>query len=90
VRIIPVRKDNAGQEVRLMDILQSLENSPLQQLEESIKAMDRAKFVAAYEFTLTSCYACHKAADKPYLRPRIPDQPSSALMNFDPDATWPK
>ena len=90
VRIIPVRKDNAGQEVKLQDILQSIENGPLMQLEDSIKVKDREKFVAAYEFTLTSCYACHKASDKPYLRPRIPDHPSSAMMNFDPNATWPK
>lgn len=90
VRIIPVRKDNSGQEVKLQDILQSIENGPLMQLEDSIKVKDREKFVAAYEFTLTSCYACHKASDKPYLRPRIPDHPSSAMMNFDPNATWPK
>ena len=90
VRIIPVRKDNAGQEVKLQDILQSVENGPLVQLEDSIKGKDREKFVSAYEFTLTSCYGCHKASDKPYLRPRIPDHPASAMMNFDPNATWPK
>jgi hypothetical protein len=90
VRIIPVRKDHAGKEVRLQDILQAMENSPLMQLEEAIKAKDREKFVAAYEFTLSSCYACHKASDKPYLRPRIPDHPSSSMMNFDPHAAWPK
>jgi hypothetical protein len=90
VRIIPVRKDNSGREIKLQDILQAVENSPLKQLEDSIKAKDREKFVAAYEFTMTSCYSCHKAADKPYLRPRIPDHPASAMMNFDPNATWPK
>ena len=90
VRIIPVRKDNAGKEVKLQDILQAMENSPLKQLEESITAKDREKFVAAYEFTLTTCYSCHKASDKPYLRPRIPDHPASAMMNFDPNAAWPK
>jgi hypothetical protein len=90
VRIIPIRKDNAGKEVKLQDILQAMENSPLKQLEESITAKDREKFVAAYEFTLTTCYSCHKAADKPYLRPRIPDHPASAMMNFDPNAAWPK
>ena len=36
VRIIPVRKDNAGKEVKLQDILQSLENAPLKQLEEAV------------------------------------------------------
>jgi hypothetical protein len=90
VRIIPIRKDNAGKEVNLQDILQAMENSPLKQLEESITAKDRDKFVAAYEFTLTTCYSCHKASDKPYLRPRIPDHPASAMMNFDPNAAWPK
>jgi len=90
VRIIPVRKDNAGKEIKLQDILQAVENSPLKQLEDAIKAKDREKFAAAYEFTLTGCYSCHKAADKPYLRPRIPNHPSSNMMNFDPNATWPK
>ena len=90
VRIIPVRKDNAGKEIKLQDILQAVENSPLKQLEDAIKAKDREKFSAAYEFTLTGCYSCHKTADKPYLRPRIPNHPSSSMMNFDPNATWPK
>jgi len=90
VRIIPVRKDNAGKEVKLQDILQAVENGPLKQLEDSIKAKEREKFVAAYEFMLTSCYACHKTADKPYLRPRIPEHPASAIINFDPNAAWPK
>jgi hypothetical protein len=62
----------------------------LKQVEDAIKTKDREKFVAAYEFTLTTCYSCHKAADKPYLRPRIPDHPASAIINFDPNAAWPK
>ena len=90
VRIIPIRKDNAGQEINLKSILEALENSPLKQLEEAIQAKDRDKFVAAYEFTLSSCYACHKASDKPYLRPRIPEHPASTIMSFDPNSTWPK
>jgi len=90
VRIIPIRKDNEGKEIKLEDILQAVENSPLKQLDESIKANDQEKFVAAYEFTLTSCYACHKTADKPYLRPRIPEHPATTIMNLDPNASWPK
>ena len=90
VRIIPVRKDSAGREIKLEEILQAVENSPLKQLEEAVKAKDREKFVAAYEFMLTSCYSCHKASDKPYLRPRIPEHPATAIINLDPNATWPK
>jgi hypothetical protein len=71
-------------------ILQSVENSPLKQLEEAIKAIDREKVVAAYKFTLEGCYACHKAAEKPYLRPKIPERPAEPTINFDPKADWPK
>jgi hypothetical protein len=90
VRIIPVRKDGAGQEIKLEDILDAVENSPLKQLDEAIEAKDRDGFVAAYEFTLASCYACHKASDKPYLRPRIPEHPATSIINLDPNATWPR
>jgi len=90
VRIIPVRKDSAGREIKLEDILQAVENGPLKQLEEAVKAKDREKFVAAYEVTLASCYSCHKAADKPYLRPRVPEHPATTIMNLDPHATWPQ
>lgn len=84
VRIIPIRKDNKGEEVKLGDILQAVENGPLTQLEESIRTKNRDKFVAAYEFMLSSCYACHKASDKPYLTLRIPDHPAEPMIDFAP------
>ncbi len=90
VRIIPVRKDKAGREIKLRDILEAVENSPLKQLREAIDTKDHDKFVAAYRFTLESCYACHKASDKPYLRPQIPERPAEPAINFDPHAKWPK
>jgi len=89
VRIIPIRKDNAGREVNLPKILQAMENGPLKQLETTIKSKDTERFVAAYKFTLENCYACHKAADKPYLRPQLPTQPAVRIINFDPTAKWP-
>lgn len=90
VRIIPVRKDTQGREVLLEKILEAFENTPLAQLEAAVKSEDRAKFVAAYEFSLSMCYSCHKASDKPYLRPRIPERPATTIMNLDPHATWPQ
>jgi hypothetical protein len=90
VRIIPKRKDNAGREVDLPAILQALENSPLKELGAAIKAKDRPAFEKAYRFTLDGCYSCHKAADKPYLRPQIPTAPALPIVNFDPKADWPK
>ena len=68
----------------------ALENTPLKQVKQAIVAQDSQKFEAAYRFTLESCYACHKACDKPYLHPRIPEHPDAAMINFDPAADWPK
>jgi hypothetical protein len=90
VRIIPVRKDNAGQEVNLPAILQAFENTPLKQLEEAIKAKDKARFDKEYRFTMETCYACHKASDKPFIRLQIPTQPETPIINFDPKADWPE
>jgi hypothetical protein len=90
VRIIPVRKDNAGKEVKLEDILKSIENSPYMQMGEVIKQKDGKKFEPTYRYVVEGCYTCHKAADKPYLRPHIPERPASAMINFNPQADWPK
>ncbi len=90
VRIIPVRKDNAGQEIKLRDILQSIETSPFTQVGKTIEAKDLQAFEQAYRYTVEGCYACHKAADKPYLRPHIPERPASTMINFDAQAEWPK
>lgn len=89
VRRIPVRKDNSGRDVNLGNILEAFEKSQLAELKQVIDRKDRTGFERVYKETLTACYACHKAADKPYLRPRMPDEPASRVINFDPKANWP-
>jgi hypothetical protein len=89
VRIIPKRKDSAGHDVDLVSILQAMENGPLKQVETAIKDKNHDRFVAAYRFTIETCYACHKSASKPYLRPQIPTAPATQIINFDPRAKWP-
>jgi hypothetical protein len=89
VRIIPKRKDSNGKDVDLVAILQAYENGPLKQLDEAIKSQSNERFPAAYKFCLESCYACHKAASKPYLRPQIPLGPATQIINFAPNAKWP-
>ena len=49
-----------------------------------------AAFEKSYRFTMETCYSCHKAADKPFLRPQIPTQPESPIINFDAKADWPR
>jgi len=90
VRIIPVRKDNAGKEVKLEEILQSIENSQLLQFGDLIQRHDEKNFESMYRSMLEACYSCHKASDKPYLRPQVPDAPAASIINFDPAAKWPE
>jgi hypothetical protein len=89
VRRIPIRKDNRGQDVNLTNILAAFENSQLTQLKRVIDGKDRSGFEQIYKESLTVCYSCHTAADKPYLRPQVPSEPASRIMNFDPNAKWP-
>jgi hypothetical protein len=89
VRRIPVRKDTQGRDVVLGNILEAFENSHLKPLKGSIDGKDTAGFEQAYKVSLTGCYSCHKAADKPFLRPRVPAEPASPIVNFDPRADWP-
>jgi hypothetical protein len=89
VRIIPVRKDSTGADVKLEEILQAFETGPWKKLQESIAAQDGVAFEQAYRFSIEFCYACHKAADKPFLRPQIPTEPAATIINFEPSAKWP-
>lgn len=89
VRRIPIRKDNKGQEINLTAILEAFENSQLAQLKRTIDGKDEPAFEKVYRESLTMCYSCHKATDKPYLRPRVPAEPASPIINFDPRADWP-
>jgi hypothetical protein len=89
VRRIPIRKDNRGQDINLVKILEAFDNTQLTELKQAIDRKDRSGFEAVYKVSLTVCYSCHKAVDKPYLRPQIPSQPASRIMNFDPKAEWP-
>lgn len=86
VRIVPKRKDAAGNTIDIEAILQAFENSPWTQLKEAIAKKDKAEFDKAYRFALETCYACHKASDKPFLRPQIPTQPATPIINFAPSA----
>jgi hypothetical protein len=84
VRIIPVRKDSQGHEIRLTDILDPIDKVTLQRVGDTIKAKDSTKFADAYKQMLDSCYACHLAVGKPFLKLKIADQPEVPIINFEP------
>lgn len=84
VRIMPVRKDPQGNELRLTEILDPIDKAALQPVGDAIKAKDSTKFVETYKQMLDSCYACHLAAGKPFLRLQIPQQPEVPIIRFEP------
>jgi hypothetical protein len=88
VRIIPVRRIPGG-EIDLRGLLEAVDSTGLADLGKAIAEKNGEGFTAGYRRTLEGCYGCHKASDKPYLRPRIPEQPESRMINFDPQARWP-
>jgi hypothetical protein len=88
VRIIPVRRIPGG-EIDLRGLLEAVDSTGLAAIGKAIADKDGDAFTGAYRRTLEGCYSCHKASDKSYLRPRIPEHPESRIINFDPAATWP-
>jgi hypothetical protein len=88
VRIIPVRRIPGG-EIDLRGLLEALDGTGLAEIGKAIANKNAEGFTSAYRHALEGCYSCHNASDKPYLRPRIPEQPESRIISFDPTATWP-
>jgi len=58
-------------------------------VQQAIDAKGTTRFADAYRFSLEGCYSCHKASEKPFLRPRVPTQSETQIVNFDPSANWP-
>jgi hypothetical protein len=89
LRINPNPKTPQGEVVNLQGIFDGIDTSSLAGLKDAIEKKDSAKFNDAYKLMLESCYACHKAAGRPYLRPMVPTTPPQTILNYDPDAKWP-
>ena len=84
IRVKPVRKLANGTPLNLGEMLAGVEQGALKLLDDSIARQDQARFVSAYKTMLASCYACHVAAEFPFLRLRLPDRPVDPLIEFDP------
>jgi len=83
VRIIPVRKTKGG-DLDLRVILDALDRTVLADTQNAIDGRDLEAFAKAYQQTLAGCYSCRTAAEKPYLRPKIPEQPETKIIDFEP------
>ncbi len=84
VRLHPVRQLADKSPLDLRPILQGVEDGGLKNLRTAIDNKDGAAFETAYKGMLNQCYACHQAAEKPYLKPTIPQRPESMLIDRNP------
>jgi hypothetical protein len=89
IRINPTVKGPDGNPVDLKGIFDGIDTSALPALKKAVDEKNPAAFESAYRGMIESCYACHKAAGKPYLRPMVPTTPPQSIITYDPKASWP-
>lgn len=82
VRLRPVRKLASGQDLELKPLYDSFESGGVAAVRAAIEHKDRREFDASYRQTLALCHACHVAAEKPFLKPVVPTQPASRLIQM--------
>jgi hypothetical protein len=81
LRVQSVRKISTG-DLELQPILDGLEKGAWAKLGEAIAAKDVRQFQSAYKATLAACQGCHAAAEKPYLRLKVPTAPAEPMVDF--------
>lgn len=85
VRVRPVRPTQNGP-LELQPIFETMRNFSLAEAREAIEIEDKPGFEAAYAHVVEECHACHVAAEKPYLRPHIPEQAATRMIDMAPAA----
>src|SRR5262249_42492782 len=83
IRVRPVRQTSRG-DLDLAPIFGGLRGGPLAETKAAIGAKDKKKFEDAYTHVMSGCYSCHVAAEKPFLRPHIPEAPATRLIDMTP------
>ncbi|HTP95136.1 MAG TPA: hypothetical protein VMK05_04765 [Burkholderiales bacterium] len=86
VRIRPVRRLSSGAELDLRPLLQGVEDSGIATLRTALDLRDKKLFEQAYRQTIKECFACHQAAEKPFLKPHIPESAAARMIDFRPAA----
>jgi hypothetical protein len=90
IRKSPTTRGPDGKDVDLQGIFDGVDTSSLAAVKAAIEKGDSVQFAATYRTMLESCYACHKAVGRPYLRPMIPQVQVQSILNMDTNATWPQ
>ena len=90
MRKSPIIRSQDGMDVDVKSIFDAIDTSSLADVKAAIEKKDSVRFAATYKTMIESCYSCHKAVGRPYLRPMIPTAQAMTVINLDPNATWPQ
>jgi hypothetical protein len=90
IRINPTPKGPDGELVDLKGIFDAIDTTTFAALKAVIDKKDTKQFESAYRTVLESCYQCHKAVGRPYLRPMVPKTLPQTIINLDARAKWPQ
>jgi cytochrome c553 len=76
--------------VDVKSIFDAIDASTFAALKATLETKDAAGFPGAYRLAMESCYQCHKAVGRPYLKPMIPKALPQTIINLDASAVWPE
>jgi hypothetical protein len=85
VTTVPVRPTSHGS-FDLRPMFEGIKESSFADLRKTIDGKDKAAFTDAYKTVLVDCNSCHQAAEKGYLRPGVPDEPASRIIQMKPSS----
>ena len=84
IRINPQPKGPDGALVDLKGIFDAVDTSTFAAVKAAIDKKNSADFAKAYAAALESCYSCHQAVGRPYIRPQIPTAVRDTIVNMNP------
>ena len=89
-RINPNPKGPDGMPVDVKGIFDGIDTSTVAEVKTAIETKDAKAFESSSRGALESCYSCHKAVGRPYLRPTIPTSLPQTIITLDTSAKWPQ
>src|SRR3984957_3776925 len=85
-----IRNQVDNTDVELQGIFDGIDTSSLAMVKDAIAKKDGVGFEKNYKIVVRRFVSCHKSVGRPYIPPQIPTVQVQAMVNMDPNATWPQ
>jgi hypothetical protein len=71
--------------VPVAEMIQTIIDPRIAELEKAVRAKSSAKFVVAFDELTSGCNSCHAGANKPFIRIQRPTESPTTNQNFAPE-----